>query len=1063
MSPFICVVLAIYRPDRRYLAAQLASLAAQTRRPDLLLAVIADTVSADLVTETCAIHGLPLRLSLPAETLDSVAAFQCGLHEALDHTPEDTLYALCDQDDVWHPERLEQGIAALAAAPVAGLAHSDARVIDAAGKVLHPSLFAYERRLRAPGLRGLLYRNTVTGMTTLIRRRVVELALPFPRQSGVHFYHDLWLALVAEATGGIALIRTPLVDYRQHSGNAVGAVNRSGPSDTAPPSRRRRIDMSWLRREAAAYGLARYLAVCLDHRVRQALPPGGADTAGLDRLRPLRAYLGRMRGPGRHLADMLRYGLTGHPGVARLAAGAAIVSSGRIFWSLRNAMTEGLTRATRVFDDRLFSLAPGVQPVGTDPEADRSTHPQSAASFIDSRKTARWTPDFTAPAASVTVLVPTLNPTEIFAGIATAVDMGLALAAAGHPVRFIATDLPVAAPAVSLQFLTRRLGAAQKEAGAETRISLHCGVTAKRIPAHREDRFVATAWWTAILARKLIAQHGFLWHRYLYLIQDFEPGFYPWGTEYADALASYDDDFIPLFNTTLLRDHFAAQGFAFAGPDAAAFRPAIDVARYAATPRPEKPANAPRRIVLYGRPEVARNLFGTAVEALSLFLTQTEIPPAKLVIDSVGLRHPPVILPRGHRIVSRGKLPYEEYPGYLASADIGLSLMLSPHPSHPPLEMAASGVRVVTNGFGSKDLSRFSPALISVAPEPQELARALTRAWRLPPVTAAERQIDISPLGEPLETCLDRLAPRLLPPLRPEEAPSTRRIILHVGAPKCGSTYLQKVFLKNRARLARLGISYPHDGDPHPGNATGLETITADRLLADFGTGHTVIYSHEDLLANVPKGSALMTLAAELGITVDVVAFLRPFSELMFGTYSQMMKQNFETYLTTGQPYDGFDFEGLVQQAQHSYAFDRFLRGWARRNPDRPLILRHSSEIRATFEDLLGTREIDWSLPPDQANPSLRTEDCDRLAAMITEGKLSARRIRREFVAAHGLVGGPDRGRSPARIALVETLFADCNKGLEDWFGFDNRLSPPPAAPAVAEPPAKRAAAAAPR
>jgi hypothetical protein len=92
------------------------------------------------------------------------------------------------------------------------------------------------------------------------------------------------------------------------------------------------------------------------------------------------------------------------------------------------------------------------------------------------------------------------------------------------------------------------------------------------------------------------------------------------------------------------------------------------------------------------------------------------------------------------------------------------------------------------------------------------------------------------------------------------------------------------------------------------------------------------------------------------------------------------------------------------------------------------------------MEGLLGTGEIDWNLPADQANPSLRAEDCDRLARMIREGTQPAEEIRKEFAAAFHRTGSPDRGRSPQRIALVEAAFADCNKGLLEGFGFDNRL-----------------------
>ena len=56
----------------------------------------------------------------------------------------------------------------------------------------------------------------------------------------------------------------------------------------------------------------------------------------------------------------------------------------------------------------------------------------------------------------------------------------------------------------------------------------------------------------------------------------------------------------------------------------------------------------------------------------------------------------------------------------------------------------------------------------------------------------------------------------------------TRRIILHFGAPKAGSTFLQRVLLQNTDRLAAAGVAYPHDGSGHPGNA---EAIAARRSL----------------------------------------------------------------------------------------------------------------------------------------------------------------------------------------------------------------------------------------
>ena len=52
-----------------------------------------------------------------------------------------------------------------------------------------------------------------------------------------------------------------------------------------------------------------------------------------------------------------------------------------------------------------------------------------------------------------------------------------------------------------------------------------------------------------------------------------------------------------------------------------------------------------------------------------------------------------------------GKLDLDAYGSLLRESAVGLSLMVSPHPSYPPLDMAHLGLRVVTNGFGPKDLS----------------------------------------------------------------------------------------------------------------------------------------------------------------------------------------------------------------------------------------------------------------------------------------------------------------------------------------------------------------------
>ena len=47
-------------------------------------------------------------------------------------------------------------------------------------------------------------------------------------------------------------------------------------------------------------------------------------------------------------------------------------------------------------------------------------------------------------------------------------------------------------------------------------------------------------------------------------------------------------------------------------------------------------------------------------------------------------------------------MPLDQYKEILSTFDVGLSLMATPHPSMPPLDLALSGCIVVTNSFANK-------------------------------------------------------------------------------------------------------------------------------------------------------------------------------------------------------------------------------------------------------------------------------------------------------------------------------------------------------------------------
>ena len=65
-------------------------------------------------------------------------------------------------------------------------------------------------------------------------------------------------------------------------------------------------------------------------------------------------------------------------------------------------------------------------------------------------------------------------------------------------------------------------------------------------------------------------------------------------------------------------------------------------------------------------------------------------------------------------IKSVGKLTIDQYAKVLMESYAGISLMVSPHPSYPPLEMAAFGVNVITNCYSNKNLENFSEDIRSL-------------------------------------------------------------------------------------------------------------------------------------------------------------------------------------------------------------------------------------------------------------------------------------------------------------------------------------------------------------
>ncbi|MBE3639788.1 hypothetical protein [Mangrovicoccus algicola] len=265
----------------------------------------------------------------------------------------------------------------------------------------------------------------------------------------------------------------------------------------------------------------------------------------------------------------------------------------------------------------------------------------------------------------------------------------------------------------------------------------------------------------------------------------------------------------------------------------------------------------------------------------------------------------------------------------------------------------------------------------------------------------------------------------------------TRRLILHVGAPKCGSTYLQRVMLANRDPLSSRGIVYPAPEGSHPGNGLRLAGIDPAGMETLFGGARTAVLSHEDLISLGPRMTHLPGLCAEHDVALTVLVFLRPFCEVIYGDYSQFMKQNFDRYLAEGQAYDGMSFEEFAVARRSKLTPTGWLNAWQRTTP-LPLRIAPHRRIRATLEEVLDGAEMNWDIEAASANPSLRVCDCEDIARAMQAG-LRAAKIREMYKLAYAKVALADHGRTETRRVWLEALFRNQNENIRDTFRFDNR------------------------
>ena len=712
-EPKVAICMATYDPPRGLLERQLDSIRAQTHG-NWICVISDDCSTADRYEGLLEQVGGDPRFYVSRSPRRR--GFFHNFERALQLAPADADYvALADQDDFWHPDKLE---ALLEAIGRRQLVYSDARVVTRDGELISETWWN-QRRNNHTDLSSVLVANSVTGAASLFRRDLLISALPFPPGQFAHF-HDHWLALNALALGEIAYVDRPLYDYVQHGRASLGhaAANSMIPlRDRLRHQRgpRERVRMWRLHYYVDVSRLLQFATILelrcgprMSSRARRALRRFAA--ADRSRLALVRLALRGLRELSLPTSETLA---------------AEWMLAHAFFWRRLLALS-ARERPQRHF--RLDAMPPSslVQEPGRE-----GTH-EAANAVADKIAPLPWRLAEDAP-QRINLLIPTIDVRHFFGGYIAKFNLARRLVQMGERVRIVTVD-----PVGPLPHDWRRaLADYSGLEGLFERVEVVFGRASGGIEVSPADTFVATTWWTAHVAREATAVIEA--ERFLYLIQEYEPFTFPMGTFAALAEQSYGFPHVALFSSELLRDYFRrhAIGVYAAGADVGDERSmAFENALTPVSPPSETQlaARDTHRLLFYARPEphAARNMFELGLLALSRAVADGAFQSGWELhgIGTVEGRKR-LALGGGATLELLPRSDQSSYATILREHDIGLALMYTPHPSLVPIEMASAGMLTVTNSFENKTpgaMAAISSNLITVPPTIEGVTGGLLQA-----------------------------------------------------------------------------------------------------------------------------------------------------------------------------------------------------------------------------------------------------------------------------------------------------------------------------------------------
>jgi glycosyltransferase involved in cell wall biosynthesis len=214
-KPPISVVVCTYH-GAKYIEEQLASITGQSYAVTEII-VVDDASSDDTfeVLERAAARDNRITLYKNEANIGFTANFEKAMKMA-----KHDFIAIADQDDIWHLHKIEKMMAAFTD-DAAAIYCDSIRFTKTVPTSQVPN--KKNRRINGTEVKQLAMYNTVSGHALIIRKSLLEQALPIPSA----IYYDWWLALQAVANGGLQFLDEILVYQRAHDNNVTIAKNTS--------------------------------------------------------------------------------------------------------------------------------------------------------------------------------------------------------------------------------------------------------------------------------------------------------------------------------------------------------------------------------------------------------------------------------------------------------------------------------------------------------------------------------------------------------------------------------------------------------------------------------------------------------------------------------------------------------------------------------------------------------------------------------------------------------------------------------------------------------------------